>query len=335
MSHKLEPSSFIYIAELGKGSFGEVFLVRRRGTNEKYAMKILDKDIIIGQNIIKYVLTERNVLTTLHHPFIVKLNYAFQTKEKLFLLLDYCSGGDLSKQIQYEGKFKESKAKFYICEIILAIGELHKKDIIFRDLKPDNIVLNDKGHALLTDFGLSKEGVNQPNLAKSFCGSIAYLAPEILTRKGHGKAVDWYLIGVVFYEMLVGLPPFFHRDKKQIFRNISSAEIQFPDFVSEKAASFIQQLLIKDPLNRLGSNGDVEEIKKHDYFSDVDWNKVYNQEISPPSFSVKANRIKVFDKPQLFEDSDSYSNKEEDVNNNKIEGWSFVENSFENNDQTV
>ena len=155
-------------------------------------MKVLDKKKIEKQNIFKYAMTERNVLSLLNFPFIVKLNYAFQTKDKLFLLLDYCPGGDLSKQLAMQTRFSEDKAKFYICEIILAIGELHKHDIIFRDLKPDNIVIDVEGHAMLTDFGLSREGVNDKQIAKSFCGSIAYLAPEMLNRSGHGKSVDWY-----------------------------------------------------------------------------------------------------------------------------------------------
>lgn len=210
---RIGPSNFLCHALLGKGSFGEVYLVEKRNTKTLYAMKVLSKDKIMGQNLVKYAMTERNVLSITNHPFIVKLNYAFQTTDKLFLILDYCPGGDLAEHLARENRFSEERAKIYLCEIVLALEDLHKRDIIFRDLKPDNVVLDPIGHAMLTDFGLSKEGVMDSRSAKSFCGSIAYLAPEMLKRSGHGKAVDWYLLGVLFYEMLIGIPPYFTNNK--------------------------------------------------------------------------------------------------------------------------
>jgi serine/threonine protein kinase len=157
------------------------------------------------------------VLSITRHPFIVGLNYAFQTRDKLFLILDYCPGGDLGKILSREKRFEEDRARIYLAEILLALEDLHKRDIIFRDLKPDNVVLDSDGHALLTDFGLSKEGVLDNQGAKSFCGSVAYLAPEMLKRSGHGKSVDWYLFGVLLYEMLVGIPPYFTNNKEKLF----------------------------------------------------------------------------------------------------------------------
>ena len=210
---RVTPTSFVCLAMLGKGSFGEVYLVQKITTKILYAMKVLSKDRIMGQNLMKYAMAERNVLSLTNHPFIVKLNFAFQTTHKLFLILDYCPGGDLAKHLQYEKRFTEDRARFYLCEVLLALEDLHKRDIIFRDLKPDNVVLDEEGHAKLTDFGLSKEGVFDSQSAKSFCGSIAYLAPEMLKKQGHGKAVDWYLLGVLFYEMLVGIPPYFTDQK--------------------------------------------------------------------------------------------------------------------------
>jgi serine/threonine protein kinase len=192
---------------LGKGSFGEVYLVQKiKGQNasQLYAMKVLSKERIMGHNLVRYAKTERNVLSYTTHPFIVNLNYAFQNRDKLFLILDYCQGGDLARVLAKERRFSEDRARIYAAEILLAIQYLHKRDIIFRDLKPDNVVVDAEGHALLTDFGLSKEGVLDNISAKSFCGSVAYLAPEMLRRSGHGKSVDWYLLGVLLYEMLVG-----------------------------------------------------------------------------------------------------------------------------------
>jgi serine/threonine protein kinase len=169
--------------------------------------------MIIGQNLTKYAYTEKNVQSLLKHPFIVRLHCSFQTSTKLFFVLAYCRGGDLGHVLQREKKLSEERARIYLAEILLAIAELHNREIIYRDLKPDNVVLDEEGHALLTDFGLSKEGVKGTDYTQSFCGSVAYLAPEMLKRSGHGKSVDWYLLGVLLYEMLVGIPPYFNRNK--------------------------------------------------------------------------------------------------------------------------
>lgn len=209
---KVNPQDFMPISILGKGSFGEVYLVEKN-YKELFAMKVLSKKKIMGCNYIKYALTERNVLSYTHHPFIVKLDYAFQTKNKLYLLLEYCAGGDLGKMIQRKGKLEENIVRIYLAEIVLAIQYLHKREIIFRDLKPDNIVIDADGHFKLTDFGLSKEGIDDNISANSFCGSLAYLAPEMLARNGHGKSVDWYLLGVLLYEMLVGKTPYYSPNK--------------------------------------------------------------------------------------------------------------------------
>jgi Protein kinase domain/Ankyrin repeats (3 copies)/Ankyrin repeat len=238
-AQKIAPHHFIVLKELGKGSFGEVFLVCKQDTNQLFAMKVLQKNKILGQNLIKYALAERNVLSCMSHPFIVSLNFAFQTVDKLFLILDFCPGGDLGYHLSREKRFTEYRARIYICEIILALEELHKNNIIFRDLKPDNIVLDENGHALLTDFGLSKEKVYDNYQATSFCGSLAYLAPEVIRRQGHGKAVDWYLLGVVFYEMVVGRPPYFSMDKNELIKNIQRGKLRMPSSLSHEARELI------------------------------------------------------------------------------------------------
>jgi len=317
------PSSFVCLALLGKGSFGEVFLVQKINTEEKFAMKVLRKERIMGQNLLKYALAERNVLSLSHHPFIVKLNYAFQTSTKLFLILEYCPNGDLAKHLMLEKRFSEPRAKFYICEVILALENLHQRDIIFRDLKPDNVVLDKDGHCKLTDFGLSKEGVNENQFAQSFCGSIAYLAPEMLKKKGHGKAVDWYLLGVLFYEMLIGITPYFTGRKEDIFHNIEYGELKIPNFVSPEAAEILRRLLERDPKKRLGGSiKDAQEIKEHPYFKDVDWNKVYNKQIKPPTIRNYNNRMMhVYHRPRLFANDDLFRNSD-----NMLSGWSFINN---------
>ena len=319
---KISTKNFICLALLGRGSFGEVYLVQKINTKKKYAMKILRKERIMGQNLSKYALAERNVLSLSHHPFIVKLNFAFQTLTKLFLILEYCPGGDLAKHLSYEKKFEEKRAKFYLCEILLALEDLHKRNIIFRDLKPDNVVLDEEGHCKLTDFGLSKEGIDNNQYTKSFCGSIAYLAPEVLKKQGHGKAVDWYLLGVLLYEMLTGVTPYYDKNRNNLFYNIEQGKLIIPNYVSENAKSLLKGLLQRDPKKRLGGGiRDAEEIKEHIFFEDVDWNKIYQKKIKPPKAMKFNSNMYVFNKPKYFADE---NNLEEIFGANSLDGWTFI-----------
>ncbi|CAD8119427.1 unnamed protein product [Paramecium sonneborni] len=313
------PQQFKILGLLGKGSFGEVYLVQRK--EKLYAMKVLHKSLIIKQNICRYAITERNVLSVSSHPFIVKLRYAFQTQDKLFMILDYCSGGDLGQVLTKQKRLPENQVKLYICEIILALEDLHKRNIIYRDLKPDNIILDSEGHALLTDFGLSKQGILDSNIgAQSFCGSVAYLAPEMLQRKGHGKAVDWYLLGVVMYELLVGLPPFYSNDRNVLFNNIQFAELQIPNFVSLEVKTLLKSLLNRNPIDRLGSGeDDYIQVKQHPYFKDINWDKVLNRELKMPKPNHKLNLISkdfknVFDLQSFIE-----------IEKSHVNGWTYIQ----------
>eukprot|EP00826_Nyctotherus_ovalis_P034594 TRINITY_DN2898_c0_g2_i7.p1 TRINITY_DN2898_c0_g2~~TRINITY_DN2898_c0_g2_i7.p1 ORF type:complete len:177 (+),score=30.94 TRINITY_DN2898_c0_g2_i7:974-1504(+) len=176
-------------------------------------MKVLRKDLILEKRLIKYITTEKEVLSSAKHPFIVGLHCTFQSKTRLCLVMDYYSGGDLGQVLKREGKLSEETARVYVAEIVLAIEYLHKREIIYRDLKPDNVVIDGEGHVALIDFGLSKSGIKSNEVTQSFCGSVAYLAPEMLMRSGHGRAIDWYLVGALLYEMLVGMPPYFAQNK--------------------------------------------------------------------------------------------------------------------------
>ncbi|EGR31064.1 protein kinase domain protein [Ichthyophthirius multifiliis] len=189
--------------------------------------------------------------------------------------MDYCSGGDLDHLLMKQGKLSINVVKIYVSELVLAIETLHKNNIIYRDLKPSNVVIDNEGHVLITDFGLAKQGINQQYVTKSFCGSPAYLPPEMLTKNGHTLSLDWYLLGVLMYELLTGMPPFYHDEKAQLFENIKSGSLKFPKYVSADAKDLIQKLMIKDPMKRLGSKGS-QEVKNHHFFSDVNWTDVYN-----------------------------------------------------------
>ncbi|CAD8045249.1 unnamed protein product [Paramecium primaurelia] len=319
---KVGPHHFKVHALIGRGSFGEVYLVEKLDTNQLLAMKVLHKSKIQKQNLTRYALTERNVLSLTKHPFIVRLRYAFQTADKLCLIMDYCPGGDLSSHLRREQRFPEERVKLYLTQMILALEDLHKRDIIFRDLKPDNIVLDADGFAMLTDFGLSKEGVQEHySGARSFCGSVAYLAPEMLKRCGHGKAVDWYLLGVVMYELLVGQPPYYANDREELFNNIQKADLKLPTYISHDGINLLKALLQRNPAKRLGSGkGDAEEIKAHPYFNDIEWGKVKEKQIKMPILSRKTRFIKV--EHNVFEIGSF-------LEQSHLAGWSFAEHKIQ------
>lgn len=216
------------------GSFGKVYLVRDKASSMLYAMKVLKKDYIIRKNQVEHTKTERSVLGYARHPFIVGLNMAFQTADKLFFVLDYCGGGELFFHLGKVGRFPEERSKFYAAQIVLALEYVHKLGVIYRDLKPENVLLDQNGNVRLTDFGLSKEGVSDHSTgANSFCGTPEYIAPEVLLRQGHGRAVDWWSLGALLYEMITGLPPFYSRNRETMFEKIMKAELTFPPTVSE------------------------------------------------------------------------------------------------------
>ncbi|OMJ75788.1 hypothetical protein SteCoe_25014 [Stentor coeruleus] len=302
---------------IGRGSFGEVFLVKMKFTGSLYAMKVLKKEKIFAQNLVRYVMTERNVLSYINHPFIVRLRYAFQDTDKVFLVLDYCQGGNLTTCINRYQRLPEEIARIYSCEIVLAISELHRRGIIYRDLKPDNVILDADGHALLADFGLSKEGILDNVSTTSFCGSIAYLAPEMIRRQGHGKAVDWYLFGVILYEMLTGKPPYYNSDRKILLQNIESAKLKIPPRLSEEAKDLLKNLLKRDQHKRLGTINDADEIKQHAFFTGINWVDVYNRKLKPPIPPPSLIRNNCMTGYKLG--NDDHGNSE-----NKLNGWTFV-----------
>lgn len=314
-TEKINLKSFIIHSCIGKGSFGEVFFVEKKDSNNYYAMKVLEKEKVFKDNLKKYVLTERNVLSVINHPFIVKLRYAFQNKNYLFLIMDYYPGGDLGDYLEIENNFSERRSRIYISELILALEELHNNNIIFRDLKPENIVLDNQGHALLIDFGLSKSNVRSYfKGAKSFCGSVAYLAPEMIKKKGHGKAMDWYLLGVLLYEMLIGIPPFYDDSKEKLFSNIENQKLEIPGFFSQNVRDLLFKLLEKDPVKRLG----VQGIKSHAWFGTIKWDDVLKRKLKPPKPMMK--KLKLFGVKKNLKFSKDEGRKFSSVN-----GWTFIE----------
>ena len=278
--------------------------------------------MIFGQNITKYIFTEKKVQSSLKHPFIVRLYCAFQSSAYLFMIMDYCGAGDLGHVLQLKQKLSESLARLYIAEVLLAIEELHRREIIYRDLKPDNVVLDGDGHALLTDFGLSKDGMKASEYTQSFCGSVAYLAPEMLSRSGHGRTVEWYLLGVLLYEMLVGMPPYFNRNKEKLFDNIKRGPLQVPTDMSDDALDLIVKLLNRDPTQRLGSGpSDAEEIKEHKFFKEINWNDVLKKKMIPPKPRMKSIK-------EIVINFDMYKDEKSDAEEHKMDKWTFISKDF-------
>ncbi|TMW61499.1 hypothetical protein Poli38472_012690 [Pythium oligandrum] len=282
----LGPRDFEFVQVLGRGAFAKVYLVRGKGSNREkwYALKAYNKQAIVQKNQAQYIHTEKAALQACSdHPYIVTLYYAFQSQDRLFLVMEYCGGGDLLSALTRRKQFTESEAAFYIGEIALALSHLHSKGIVFRDLKPENVVMDLDGHCLLTDFGISKEGIKDHTSANTFCGSPMYLAPEMLSRSGHGFALDWYSVGALLFELLTGLPPFYTNDKKQLFHNILRGHLVIPDYLGPNARDLIQGLLHRDPKQRLGSGptGD-KEIFDHPFFSTIDWERMKRRELAPP-----------------------------------------------------
>jgi serine/threonine protein kinase len=256
--------------------------VPKKDSKEIFAMKVLSKETLIKQNMITYTKQEKAILQSMDHPFVVGLKYAFQTDAKLYLVLDYLSGGEIFFHLSREVKFGAEKTRFYAAELVLGIGYLHSKDIVYRDLKPENVVLDGEGHLKITDFGLAKPEVSSNNPTHTFCGTPEYLAPEIIKGKGYSKSVDWWSLGILIYEMMVGLPPFYSENMNEMYELILKSPLKFPTFVPSDAQSLITALLERDEKSRLGSNGDYKEVQTHRFFGSIDWDKLFARKVTPP-----------------------------------------------------
>lgn len=284
---KLGPKDFELKKVLGKGGYGKVFQVRKtagRDANKYFAMKVLKKaSIVTNQKDTAHTRAERNILEAVKHPFIVELVYAFQTDGKLYLILEYLSGGELFIHLEREGIFLEDTTCFYLSEIILALGHLHSLGIIYRDLKPENILLDAQGHVKLTDFGLCKEHIQGGSVTHTFCGTIEYMAPEILTRSGHGKAVDWWSLGALMFDMLTGVPPFTAETRKKTIETILKSKLFIPGYLTPDARDLVRRLLKRVVHQRLGYGPeDADAVRGHPFFKHVNWDDVLARRLEPP-----------------------------------------------------
>ncbi|KAK3009810.1 hypothetical protein RJ639_013935 [Escallonia herrerae] len=302
---------FEIIKPISRGAFGRVFLARKTATGDLFAIKVLRKADMIRKNAVESILAERDILISVRNPFVVRFFYSFTCRENLYLVMEYLNGGDLFSLLRNLGCLEEDMARIYIAELVLALEYLHSLNVIHRDLKPDNLLIGPDGHIKLTDFGLSKVGLinstddlsgpsvnsstllrdNEPNMAAqsslkreerrkhSVVGTPDYLAPEILLGMGHGATADWWSVGVIIFELLIGIPPFNAEYPQQIFDNIMNRDIPWPmvpEEMSHDAHDFIDKLLIANPVQRLGATG-AREVKKHPFFKDINWDTLARQ----------------------------------------------------------
>lgn len=292
------PDDFKLLKLIGKGTFGQVYQVKKKDTRRIYAMKVLSKKVIIQKKEVAHTLGERNILVRTAmaaSPFIVGLKFSFQTPTDLYLVTDYMSGGELFWHLQKEGRFQEARAKFYIAELIMSLKHLHEHNIVYRDLKPENILLDATGHIALCDFGLSKANLTHGDTTNTFCGTTEYLAPEVLLdEQGYTKMVDFWSLGVLVFEMCCGWSPFYAEDTQQMYKNIAFGKVRFPrDALSAEGRNFVKGLLNRNPKHRLGANNDANELMAHPFFSDIDWDALSRKELIPPF------------KPKLKSDADT------------------------------
>lgn len=244
---RISKRDFDIIKLIGKGQFCKVFLVRKKNSGTMYAMKVMKKKDIDQKLQRIHTMNERNILMKNTCPFIVQLKYSFQDYRKLYLVMEFVQGGELFYQIHKTERFSENHAQFYIAEIILALEYLHSNGIIYRSLKPESILLDTEGHIKLTDFGLSKSGLDEKNpRAYTFCGTSEYLAPEIIKNQGYDKAVDFWSLGAVLYEMIAGLSPFYAENKSEVYKNVLNRNFEIKPYFSQEATDLIDKLLTLD-----------------------------------------------------------------------------------------
>uniref|UniRef100_A0A8C7PC12 protein kinase C n=1 Tax=Oncorhynchus mykiss TaxID=8022 RepID=A0A8C7PC12_ONCMY len=276
---------FKCVAVLGRGHFGKVLLAEYKSTGEMFAIKALKKGDIVARDEVDSLMCEKRIFETVNsvrHPFLVNLFACFQTQEHVCFVMEYAAGGDLMMHIHAD-VFSEPRAIFYAACVVLGLQFLHEHEIVYRDLKLDNLLLDTEGYVKIADFGLCKEGMGFRDRTSTFCGTPEFLAPEVLTETSYTRAVDWWGLGVLIFEMLVGESPFPGDDEEEVFDSIVNDEVRYPRFLSTEAISVMRRLLRRSPERRLGAGErDAEEVKKHLFFRNMDWNGLLAKKVKPP-----------------------------------------------------
>lgn len=271
---------FQIMRTLGTGSFGRVHLVRLVHNGRYYAIKVLKKAQVVKMKQVEHTNDERKMLKLIDHPFIIRMWGTFQDSKNLFIVMDYVEGGELFSLLRKSKRFPSPVAKFYSAEVVLALDYLHLHNIIYRDLKPENILIDRYGHIKITDFGFAKE---VPFYTWTLCGTPDYIAPEVITAKPYNKSVDWWLLGILIFEMLTGYTPFYDRQPIKTYEKILQSEVHYPPFLEPTAVDLLVNLITPDLTRRLGNlqNG-AQDIKTHAWYTEVVWDKLYAKDIATP-----------------------------------------------------
>ena len=277
--------SFNIISVLGRGFYGKVMLVQKKGTNQLFAIKTLHKSRLVKARKVHTVFCERNIMMKVKHPFIVSLSFAFQSPSKFYLGMEYIPGGELFRYVQKKGKLPIEEVRFYVAEIGLALEHLHSLGVIYRDLKPENVLLDEEGHIKLTDFGLSKE-INETNSTNTFCGTAEYLAPEIIRHEDYSFPVDYWALGCLTYELCFGMTPFFDENKNKVFQKVLCDEPYYDDDTDPFLADFINKLLDKNQETRYT----FDKLRNHPFWENFDFDACLEKKIHPVYVPMVDNR---------------------------------------------
>lgn len=279
---KCTASNFVFANTLGTGSFGRVFLARRKddSTAPPVAIKRLKKAAVIRQKQVDHILSEKRILQMINHPFTVNMLGTFRDDRYLYIVMEYVIGGEFFTVLRKNRRFENDASRFYAAQVTCIFEYLHGRNIIYRDLKPENLLVDSEGYLKLTDFGFAKVIEHR---TYTLCGTPEYIAPEVLLNKGHGKPVDWWTMGILIYEMIVGYPPFFDDEPMGVYQKILGGRIVFPKFFDKNAKMLVKRLLTPDLAKRYGNlrNG-VADIKEHKWFAGFDWNSLLKKQIPPP-----------------------------------------------------
>ncbi|CAD8203263.1 unnamed protein product [Paramecium pentaurelia] len=276
--------NFQFIDAIGRGGFGKVWKVRQKKNKQFYALKVMSKPKIIQKKSVQSVMNEKTLLSGLKHNFLINMQYSFQDREYLYLVMDLLSGGDLRYHIGRHRKFNEEQTKFFSGCIIVALDYLHQQGVLHRDLKPENLVFDSNGYLRLTDLGIAR--IWKPENSQDTSGTPGYMAPEVMCRHNHGVAVDYFALGVIIYECMLGRRPYLGRSRQEIREQMLAKQVvikrqEIPPGWSLEAADFTNKLLQRKPQNRLGNNG-PDEVKEHPWFKDFSWEKLIAKQIIAP-----------------------------------------------------
>lgn len=321
---RLHLNDFLIMAKLGQGSFGSVSLVQHRSSKEVFAMKCINKSHLYQTNKIRTVLIERKLLEQSYdsNPFLINMEFAFQNATDFFIGLEYAPGGDMRRLLSKAKKITMSDLRIYLAEIAIALNSLHKQKIIYRDLKPENIVITASGHIKLTDFGLSKD-ISLTNSTSTFCGTIYYLAPEIVSHHRYSYEADWYQLGVVAYELAFGKTPFDGENRLKIMNKIISNKINFPNDADPSLVDLINGLVEKNPKKRLN----FDDFQNHCFFNNFSFEEVKEKRIVPSFIPLICHQADThYFTPDFDSESSERTIATDDLN--LFEGFSFVSNEF-------